>query len=531
MRHLATAVVTWVLRLGLPVLGVAAMFSSLPFTTTVQGVPLRVQATVLHRAGFSADTTVGSWEFPAVDGLPLGVHVTPVNVDVLQLTTAAGTDPAAFATRIETDVERELPAIAAWLLAEVVVGIGLGLAAAAGINMAVRYLRGLPRRVDELAYRAHQLAAAGAVLAVVVSYGAASYNRDWLHQSRLTGTLAAAQLFPGQLSSYYRQGSTLYDVLGSVTGIQAALQGQIEARQAPDTALRIMFISDVHLAAVYPLVAQYAHSYHVNLIINTGDESEFGTAAELTPAFTSGIAAVTKTIPMLWLAGNHDSPQVEKIMSTIPGVTVLGSKQASGSGYSVSAGVVRAFGLTIAGVPDPRVYGAAGTYGSGNEKLTTPLEREAMDKAVAGAEGTAQRFDIVATHEPPAAAQLRKDLPGRIRQTNSGHTHAQNAPGSIQSGNTIDLVEGSTGAGGLDNINRGAARPPIEFSIESVASSCEFTRVIRFQIRTPQPPTANGPAAYGDDVTATTVYFTPQKLAADRACSATLGVSAATRLG
>ena len=51
-------------------------------------------------------------------------------------------------------------------------------------------------------------------------------------------------------------------------------------------------------------------------------------------------------------------------------------------------------------------------------------------------------------------------------------------PGSIQSGNTIDLVEGSTGAGGLDNINRGAARPPIEFSIESVASSCEFTRVI-----------------------------------------------------
>jgi len=41
--------------------------------------------------------------------------------------------------------------------------------------MAVRYLRGLPRLFDELAYRARHLAAAGAVLAVVVSWGAASH--------------------------------------------------------------------------------------------------------------------------------------------------------------------------------------------------------------------------------------------------------------------------------------------------------------------------------------------------------------------
>jgi len=44
----------------------------LPLTATVQGVSLQMQATVLHRQGLSADTTVGSWEFPAVDGLPLG---------------------------------------------------------------------------------------------------------------------------------------------------------------------------------------------------------------------------------------------------------------------------------------------------------------------------------------------------------------------------------------------------------------------------------------------------------------------------
>ena len=529
-RAVAAAIPTWALRLGLPVLFVAAIFSSLPFNATVGDVPLQVQATVLHRQGLSADTTVGSWEFPAVDGLPLGVHVTPLNVNVLRLSTAAATDPAAFAKQLQTDLGRKLPAIIAWLLAETVAGIALGLAAAAGINMAIRYQRGLPRRVDELAFRARQLAAASAAVVVVAGYGAATYNQNWLRESRLTGTLAAAQLFPDQLSSYYRQGSKAYDVLGSVTGIQAALQSQIEAQQVPDTALRIMFISDVHLAAVYPLVATYANNYHVDLIVNTGDESEFGTGFELTPAFTSAIAAVTKTTPMLWLAGNHDSPLVQDTMRAIPGVTVLGSKVATERGYAVSAGVVRAFGLTIAGVPDPRVYGGPGADGAEDQQVTGPLERAAMDTAVAGAKGTDQSFDIFATHEPVAAAQLLADLPDRIRQTDSGHTHAQNDLSSIQKDTEINLVEGSTGAGGLDNIVRGIARPPIEFSIESVAPSCEFTRVIRFQIRTPQPPNAAEPAAYGDDVTVTTAYFKPQKLDATRTCSASLGVGTATPL-
>ena len=521
------AVPRWVLRLGLPLLFVGAMVHSLPFHTTVQGVPLQVQATVFHRPGLSADTTIGNWVFPAVDGLPVGVHVSPENVDVLQLSTAASADPTAFAQRLQTDLRHKLPAIIAWLLIETLIGVGLGLAASAAINMAVRYQRGVPRRADEIAHRVRQLGAATAAVLVVAGYGAASYKRNWLHRSRLTGTLAAAQLFPNQLSTYYNQHSKAYDVLGSVTGIQAALQNQIDNNKLPGTALRIMFISDIHLAAVYPLISQYAANYQVNLIVNTGDETEFGTAAEMTPAFTSAIAAVTKNTPMLWLAGNHDSPAVQTVMASIPGVTVLGSKQKATDGYSVTAGVVQAFGLTIAGAPDPRVYGGPGKYGSDDDKITNPLQRKWMDSAVASIAKTDQQVDIFATHEPPAAADLRDALPDRIRQTNSGHTHAQNAAGDIQHGQSIDLVEGSTGAGGLDNIVRGAARPPIEFSIESVAVNCEFTRVIRFQIRTPETPTSDQPAAYGDDVTASTVYFTPQKLGADRTCSPSLGVSPA----
>jgi predicted MPP superfamily phosphohydrolase len=527
---LLRALPRWILRIALPLLFVGAILHSLPYRTTVQGVPLRVEATVFTRPGLSADSTVGNWEFPAVDGLPFGVHLSPENVDLLRLSSAAAPDPAQFAARLQAGLREEVPYIVAWLIAETLIGVALGLAASALINMGVRYLRGLPRRPDEVRHRLRQLGAAGGVLVAVAGYGAITYNSDWVHRSRLTGTLAAAQLFPNQLSTYYAQGSKVYDVLGSVTGIQAALQDQIEQSRLPDTAVRIMFISDVHLASVYPLVAQYAKNYSVDLIVNTGDESEFGTAAELTPAFTSAIAAVTAVTPMLWLAGNHDSPEVQAVMAAIPGVTVLGSKQATNDGYSVTAGVVKAFGLTIAGVPDPRVYGAAGAYGSDDAKLVDALEQRAVDTALTAAKKTDQAFDIFATHEPVAAAQLRHDLGDRIRQTNAGHTHAQNASGELQHGDHIDLVEGSTGAGGLDNIVRGANRPPIEFSIESVAPNCEFTRAVRFQIRTPDTPTGSGPAAYGDNVTASTVYFSPQKLPSGRVCSRSLGVGNAQRL-
>jgi hypothetical protein len=149
-----------------------------------------------------------------------------------------------------------------------------------------------------------------------------------------------------------------------------------------------------------------------------------------------------------------------------------------------------------------------------------------------GSSTAAPPVDIFATHEPVAAAELRKVLPGRIRQTVAGHVHHQNDPGDLQHGEGIDLVEGSTGAGGLDNIVRGDQRPPIEFSIESVATDCQFTRIVRFQIAAPPEGTASSPGtpqAYGDDVTASTVYFRPQQVAADRTCGTQLGLGAVRR--
>ena len=545
---LLRGVLRWALRLGLPLAGAAAVLHAFPYHASAQGLSFTVEGTVFRSAGLSADTTLGSWVFPDVDGLPIGVHVTPRDVDVLRLTQAAGNDRAAFVERLQADALAEVPHIVARLVGELLLGAALGLAAAAAVNMSVRYLRGEGRRQHELRLRALQLAAAFGVLLAVAGYGVVSYNPDWVRQSRLTGTLAAAQLFPDQLSAYYAKQSKAFDVLGSVLGLQAALQSKIDQAQTPATALRIMFISDMHLAANYPLVQRYAASYGVDLIVNTGDESEFGSTVELTPSYLDALRATAAAMPMLWVAGNHDSPEVEQVMRSIPGVTVLGSKTASQNGYTVRAGMVNAFGLTIAGLSDPRVYGGPGAYGADDTAVTDPLERHAVDVALDGLTGGSggeaseasaapasdTTVDIFATHEPVAAERLRAQLPGRIRQTNSGHNHQQNAPGKLQAGDgTIDLIEGSAGAGGLDNIYRGQNRPPIEFSIESVAADCQFTRVVRFQINSEQPTTAqaaSSPQAYGDDVTASTIYFRPQNLRSGRVCGPMLGITPETPL-
>jgi predicted MPP superfamily phosphohydrolase len=546
----------WVLRLALPLLGAAGAVQALPYHATVQGIPFEVRGSLFTRPGLSADTTLGSWQFPQLTALPVGVHVRPEDVDVLQLARAAGGDLPGFVARLQGDFTGLVPRIVGWLVADLVGGMLLGLAAAAAIGMAVRYLRGLPRRAHELRRRAVQLGAAFGVLVVAAGVGWLSYDPDWVRQSRLTGTLAAAQLFPDQLSQYYSEQSKAFDVLGSVVAIQAALQRRIDADQTPGTALQVMFVSDMHLAANYPLVQQYASSYGVDLVVNTGDEAEFGTADELTPSYLDGLRALAAQTPMIWLAGNHDSPGVEGVMRTIPGVTVLGGKSATADGYQVTAGSVQAFGLTVAGLPDPRVYGGPGAYGADDPKVTDPLERRAVRSALGvPAEGTgspatasttptstaptstaptstadgdtAPTYDVFATHEPVAAQELRAALPGQIRQTDSGHTHQQNDPDDVQDDDgTIDLVEGSTGAGGLDNIVRGTKRPPVEFSIESVGADCQFTRIVRFSIAAGsdavgQPATAS---AYGDDVTASTLYFRPQQVASGRRCGPDLGI-------
>lgn len=530
-RAAAEFVVRWALRIALPLGGAAAMLTLFPYHATAAGARFRVQGSVLTRRSLSADTSFGSWTFPHFDGLPVGLHITPLNVDLVKMAGAASSDPQAYADRLRHDLVDQAPSIIAWLVGEMLIGVALGLAVAAAINLAIRQIRGLPRRQHEARHRLRQGGAAVAVLAVVALVGALTYQPDWARRSRVNGTLATLQLFPDQLDQYYDQRAKALDVLNAIAAIQSSLQQRIATPDQPETAFTVMFISDMHLGSTYPLVAQYARNFDVKLIVNTGDEAEFGTRAEMTSTYLDQLRAVTKIAPMVWLPGNHDSPSTVAVMRSIPNVIVLGRKtRGPGGGYLVDGQELGAYGLTIGAVPDPRVYGGSGEFGAEDDASVNPLEQRAVDNAVKGVAKDRQ-FDIFATHEPVAVDQLHKDLPGQIRQTNAGHLHRQNSDTSVQRGDSINLVEGSTGAGGLDQLNRGLPQVPIEFSIESVAANCQFTRLVRFQITGTAPESAG--AVTSDtlpQVSASTQYLRPQKIDPPRRCGTDLGITTPTDL-
>jgi predicted MPP superfamily phosphohydrolase len=526
-RAIGEFVLRWALRIALPIAGAAAMLTLFPYHATAGGAHFRVQGSVLVRPSLSADTSFGSWVFPHVDGLPVGVHISPLNVDLVKIAGAASADPQAYAERLRADLVDQLPAITAWLVGEMLIGAALGLGVAAAINLAVRQLRGQPRRQHELRHRVRQLGVAVAVLVVIALVGTLTYQPDWARRSRVSGTLATLQLFPDQLQQYYDQRAKALDVLNAVAAIQSSLQKSIERTDIPATEYNIMFISDMHLGSTYPLVAQYAKNFDVKLIVNTGDEAEFGTASEMTPTYLSQLRAVTEIAPMIWLAGNHDSPATVAAVRSVPNVVVLGTKtRGPAGGYRVGGQDVNAYGLDIAAVPDPRVYGGGGEFGAEDDATVNALEKRAVDNAVASVSKD-HLFDIFATHEPVAAQQLLKKLSGQIRQTNAGHLHEQNSDDTIQKGGTIQLVEGSTGAGGLDQLDRGQPLAPIEFSIESVAANCQFTRLVRFQI-TGTAPTSPRDVTSDDlpQVAASTHYLRPQDIGASRRCTTSLGVTA-----
>lgn len=502
------------------------MLQLFPYRAIAGGVHFSVQGTLLTRPGVSADTTIGDWVFPHLDGLPIGVHISPERVDVVHLSQAATQHGPAYVDALQADIQRQIPAILVWLAGDVLIGVILGLLAAVAVGLSMRYLRGRPHRRHEVRIRLVQFGSALGIVALIAGFGALTYNPRWIDTSYVTGTLASLQLFPAQLQQYYARSSKAADVVHAIAGIEASLQQNIDTAQSPGTSFNIMFISDMHLAATYPLVKQYATNFGVKLIVNTGDESEFGTTAEMTPTYLDQLRSLTATVPMLWVAGNHDSPATVAVMRTIPGVTVLGTKEAnSDNGFTVTAQEIEAYGLTVAALPDPRVYGGPGAYGSDTPSVVTPLEQDAVDGAVAKVPKSAD-FDIFATHEPVAAQQLVADLAGQIRQVDAGHTHAQNKDSQIQrKGMPITLVEGSTGAGGLDTINTGKPRVPIEFSIESVAANCQFTKLVRFQIKASDAVAAGSSTnSTSQNVSAVTITLNAQKVAAARECSVAQGI-------
>lgn len=114
----------------------------------------------------------------------------------------------------------------------------------------------------------------------------------------------------------------------------------LPAYQPDPTTIRVLHVSDIHLnPASWKIIASLVEQYKVNVIVDSGDTMDHGTAAEngfLDPIEDLGA-------PYVWVRGNHDSHGTQEYLKHLKNVHVLDD----GHARTVA-------GLRFAGMGDPQ---------------------------------------------------------------------------------------------------------------------------------------------------------------------------------
>jgi len=184
--------------------------------------------------------------------------------------------------------------------------------------------------------------------------------------------------------------------------------------------VKVLHVSDLHNnPAGIEFIQSVSRLFNVDIIIDTGDISDFGTPLEA--LLLDRLKTINK--PYIFIPGNHDSPDIVDHMRQIPGVTVLD-------------GLIEVKGLRVLGFPDPASYS--------NDIIPPSLDDipqyvERIKEKLARVPGD---IDILALHNHRMAGQLAGHAPVII----FGHNHVLMIE---EKENSILVNAGTSGASGL----------------------------------------------------------------------------------
>lgn len=184
--------------------------------------------------------------------------------------------------------------------------------------------------------------------------------------------------------------------------------------------LRVLHVSDIHNNPVaMELVERVAASFAVDLVIDTGDITDFGTPLE--------VELLSRLddwpVPYVIVLGNHDSPAIANHLAAIPAVTLLKGE------------VVEIAGLKIMGISDP----------AAQRETMLPAEPEELAAAVDQGEQLLARSgkpDILAVHEQ----RLALPFAGKVPVILHGHSHS---PQIREIEGSVVIDAGTSGAAGI----------------------------------------------------------------------------------
>ncbi|TYP54313.1 Icc-related predicted phosphoesterase [Thermosediminibacter litoriperuensis] len=185
--------------------------------------------------------------------------------------------------------------------------------------------------------------------------------------------------------------------------------------------VKVLHVSDIHNnPAAYNFLERITKNFDVDLIIDTGDITDFGTPFE--ELITENLSKMP--VEYLFIAGNHDSPGIIDSLRKMPGVTVLDGE------------IAEVKGIEVVGWADPS--------SKGNE-INTAGDREILELNLSIRQWLARTSvspDIIAVHNPKATNSLAGAVPIIL----NGHTHRSSI---IEEKGTFIINAGSTGAAGI----------------------------------------------------------------------------------
>ncbi|WEH34359.1 metallophosphoesterase [Streptomyces sp. AM 4-1-1] len=277
------------------------------------------------------------------------------------------------------------------------------------------------------------LAAGGLALALLAASGVSAYatwNPKSVLEPKFSGLLSSAPSVVGDARSIvtefdvYQQ--ELARLVTNVTKLYDATSTLPVYQPDPGT-IRVLHVSDIHLnPAAWHIISSLVEQYDIDVIIDSGDTMDHGTAAE--NSFLDPIRDLGA--PYVWVRGNHDSAITQRYLQGLKNAHVLDN----GSAVTVA-------GIRIAGTGDPQFTPdrSLPDQAQGAEKMAgIRLASALRDQETAGTP-----VDIAVTHEPAAA----RETDGTVPLVLAGHVHHRQ--NEVLKLGTRLKVEGSTGGGGL----------------------------------------------------------------------------------
>ncbi|MEV6591001.1 metallophosphoesterase family protein [Streptomyces acidicola] len=292
------------------------------------------------------------------------------------------------------------------------------------------------------------LAAGGLALGLLTVSGGtafATWNPNSVLEPKFSGLLSSAPSLVGNARSIVTEFDVyqkeLARLVTNVTKLYDVTSTLPVYTPDPST-IRVLHVSDIHLnPASWKIIASLVEQYDINVIVDSGDTMDHGTAAE--NGFLEPIASLGA--PYVWVRGNHDSMTTQRYLENMKNVHVLDE----GRALSVA-------GLRFAGMGDPQFTPdrSAKLGGAQSEELAGAR----LASALRDQERAGRPVDVAIAHNPDAARQTDGEVPLVL----AGHLHHQEM--EVMKYGTRLRLEGSTGGSGLRAVE-GEYPDPIEASV------------------------------------------------------------------